>query len=270
MKIKLFTLAALMLTFFSSCSTQSQKGKILVLYYSQTGTTQKVAEEICRQTGADIARIEALEPYGEDYQATIERWRKEKEEGVKVEIEPLTVNLEEYETIFLGFPIWGGTVASPMATFLSDYSLAGKKVVTFATFGSGGIKSATEDVRKVQPEAQIVEGYGVRNARIEKSVPEIERFLIEGGYVNGSVMPLPAYGETREVTEEDCLIFEKACSNYQFPLGTPVRVSQRVYEGTEEYRFEVKGQRPDGQETESTIYIVVAPGTEPEFTQVVR
>lgn len=270
MKFGLFAVAALTVAALCGCSTSAEKKKTLVLYYSQTGATKAVAETLQSQLGADIACIEAVEPYDADYAATIARWRKEHDEGIKVAVKPLAVDLNRYDTIFLGFPVWGGTCASPMETFLADNSLAGKTVVTFATFGSGGIDSATADVAEAQPDATVVKGYGVRNARTEKAADEISRFLIENGYVEGKIAPLPKYGESVSVTEEDIAIFDAACGSYQFPLGTPVKVAKRSYDGTEDYRFDVKSQMPDGNETSSTIYVVVPQGGTPEFTQVVR
>lgn len=268
MKFRLFAVAALVAAALCGCSTSANK--TLVLYYSQTGATKAVAVELQSLLGADIACIEAVEPYDADYAATVARWRQEREDGIKVAIQPLTVNLDRYDTIFLGFPIWGGTYASPMATFLADNSLAGKKVVTFATFGSGGIESATADVAKVQPDATVIKSYGVRNARVGKAATEIQRFLIENGYVEGEIAPLPEYGEPIPVTEEDIAVFDAACGNYQFPLGTPVTVAKRSYDGTEDYRFDVKSQTPDGSEAASTIYVIIQQGGTPEFTRVVR
>ena len=271
MKRKLIALSALALAGLCGCSESAdKKNGTLILYYSQTGTTKTLAEELQSLTGADIARIEAVDPYDEDYAATVERWRNEREEGVKVAIEPLTVDLASYDTLFLAFPVWGGSVASPVETFLTDNSLAGKTVVTFATFGSGGIGSATADVAAAQPDATVIQGFGIRNARIEKVAAEIERFLIENGYTEGEVTPLPQYGESAPVTEHDVAVFDAACGDYPFPLGTPVTVARRSYDGTEDYRFEVKSQTPDGSEAASTIYVVVPPEGAPQFTQVVR
>ena len=270
MKFRLFAAVALMVAALCGCSTSAEKTKTLVLYYSQTGATKAVAEELQSRLGADIACIEAVQPYDMDYAATVARWRQEREAGVKVAIQPLAININEYDTIFLGFPVWGGTVASPVATFLADNSLAGKTVVTFATFGSGGIDLATADVAKAQPDATVVKGYGVRNARIEKAPAEIARFLIENGYTDGEIAPLPEYGKAVPVIEEDIAVFDAACGNYQFPLGTPITVAKRSYDGTEDYRFDVKSQTPDGRESSSTIYVVVPQGGTPEFTQVVR
>jgi flavodoxin len=264
---------------FTGCSSKSstaekqddnQSDKVLVLYYSQTGTTKTVAEELQKELGADIACIEAVNPYPNDYDATITRWRQELTDSILPEIKPLDVNLDEYSTIFLGFPVWGGTYALPVATFVSQNALKGKKVVTFATFGSGGIGSATADLKKALPEAEVVQGYGVRTARLGKAKDEISRFLIENGYVEGEVEPLPEYSEQAPVTDEEATIFNDACSGYKFPLGTPITVGKRKSPAGVDYKYTAKGQTPDGKEMIATIYVTVENGAKPEFTLVER
>lgn len=242
----------------------------LVLYFSQTGATQSVAEELQRQLGCRIASIEPVTPYDGDYAATIQRWQSELESGAHVELQPLEVDLSDFNTIFLGAPIWGGTYALPMATFLSDNSLEGKKIVTFATFGSGGIDPATESVKAAQPKAEVIKGYGVRNARVSKAPGEINRFLIEGGYIEGDITPLSSYSEPTAVTAREDSIFNDACGDYQFPLGSPVTVATRSTETGTDYRYEVNSTAPDGSTASSTIYVTVINGEKPEFTEVVR
>lgn len=249
---------------------EPQEGKTLVLYYSQTGATKAVADELHKQLGCDIDSIVAVNPYDGDYGQTIERWRQEKNDSAKVEIKPLNVNLDEYDTIFLGFPIWGGTYALPMESFLTDNKLNGKNVVTFATFGSGGIEKATLDVAVALPGADVREGYGVRNARVSKASQEIKRFLIENGYTEGEIAALPEFSDPADVTVEEATIFHAACDNYQFPLGNPVSVSSRkTPEGTE-YEYGVKSTTPDGSESNSIIYVIAPESSSPEFTRVVR
>lgn len=193
---------------------EPEKTKTLVLYYSQTGTTKQVADEIQKQLGADMDSIVPVESYGYDYEATIERWRNEKEDSVKVALKPLNRNVNDYDTIFLGFPIWGGTFASPIETWLVDNKLDGKTIITFATFGSGGIEGATSSVVTKQPESTVEEGYGVRTSRISKAPAEINRWLIEKKYKKGDVAKLPDYGPETPVTPEEKEIFNQACGDY--------------------------------------------------------
>lgn len=260
----------------SSVSTESEDSyvadSILIVYYSQTGATKAVAEEFQRQLGCDIAEIEAVNPYDGDYGATIQRWREEVENNVKVEIKPLDVNLDNYSTVFIGYPIWGGTYALPMATFLADNPLKGKKVVTFCTFGSGGVSTSTRDVVAALPDAEVIAGYGVRNARLDKAPAEIADFLVETEFLKSEdeIERLPDYSDAVDVTENEVKIFNEACGNYQFPLGTPVKVASRKTPTGTDYRYEVESQAPDGTKSSSIIFVIAPDGGTPEFTEVVR
>lgn len=259
---------AVVATMLSSCTKQ----KVLVLYYSQTGTTQAVAEELQRQLGADIERIEATIPYDGDFQATIQRGGEELRSGEVPELQPIQANLANYDVIFIGYPIWFGTYALPIATLVKENNFAGKTIVPFCTFGSGGLSSSTEALKEALPEADIRQGYGVRQARIEAAPKEIERFLIENGFKEGGVAPLPDYSEQEPITEADSLIFNAACSGYQFPLGTPLTVGKRQTEESTDYKFTVRSRGINGEEATATIYVTVGKeeGATPEFTEVVR
>ena len=253
----------------TACTKQK---KVLVLYYSQTGTTQIVAEELQKQLGADIERIEAVNPYDGDFGATIERCGKERESGEVPEIKPIQANLADYDVIFLGYPIWFGTYSMPVATLVKENDFAGKTIIPFCTFGSGGLGSSTKALREALPKANILQGYGVRQARMAAVPEELDRFLIENGFKEGKVAPLPDYSEQVPVTKEDSLIFDAACSGYQFPLGTPVTVGKRQTGKGTDYKFTAKGRGFDGQESTFTIFITIANEEEakPEFTEVVR
>jgi flavodoxin len=244
--------------------------KTLVLYFSQTGATQQVAQELMRQLDADLVRIEPVEPYPLDYDSTIVRWKRELADSIQPEIKPLTVAWDDYSTVFLGFPIWGGTYALPIRTLLRQCDFAGKTVVTFATFGSGGLASATEDLRKALPQATVVKGYGVRNARLSHAQQEIRRFLIEGGYVEGQVDPLADYSEPQSVGEAERDIYTQATADYKFPLGEPLTVGSRNTPTGVDYRFETQGKGPDGKPMRATVYVTVPTEGTPEFTLVDR
>ena len=96
----------------ASCSPKKgSESKSLVLYYSQTETTKTLAELIQQKTGADIASIEVVTPYG-DYGETIQRGSQEVASHNLPELKPLTVDLEDYDVIYLGTPVWFGTVVS--------------------------------------------------------------------------------------------------------------------------------------------------------------
>lgn len=249
-----------------------QAAKALVIYYSQTGTTRTVAEQIQQQLGADIEAIEVEVPYDGDYGQTVERCGKEMAAGETPVVKPLQSNLADYDVIFLGYPVWYGTYCQPIAGLVKAVSFEGKKVVTFCTFGSGGLQASTRNLQAALPQAEVVEGYGVRTARIHSVADEVNRFLIEGGYMEGEIEALPAFMEHHPVSDDEVEVFNQACSSYQFPLGTPATVAVRETSTSTDYEFLAKSVGPDGSESTSTIYVTVGKqeGAVAEFTQVVR
>ncbi len=265
---RFLVLVAAALTMAGCCKTSP---KILVLYYSQTGETKAVAEEIASQLGVEAVGFDVQDPYTGTFEETIDRCITEKKDSVSQTLDSLRVNPADYDVIFLGYPIWFGTYATPVAALLSEYDFAGKTVVPFCTFGSGGLESSVADLRTACPEANVTDGYGVRAARVETaSEIEITGWLICCGYVEGEAPEIPEYGEEHECTEEEVAVFNEACSGYQFPLGTPLTVSVGETCCGANYIYNVAFTAPDGSEGTSKIYVVKPAEGPAEFTKVVR
>ena len=263
----LFAILALM--GIVSCADKDQ-AKTLVLYYSQSGATETVAKEIAGQLGADVAAYDVVTPYDGTYDETIQRCLAERSSGEIPSLKPLDVDITGYDTVFLGYPVWFGTCAHPALALLKEVNLEGKTVVTFCTFGSGGLQSSTADVRVAQPTANVVEGYGVRNARVAAAPKEVEDFLKRAGFLEGEVEVLVDFSEQVELTEETQAIFDAACSSYPMPLGTPVSVASRPRTVGTEYLFTTQSVAEDGAAATFQIYVIAEDGKSPEFTQVVR
>lgn len=246
--------------------------KCLVIYYSQTGATQQVAQEFAQLLHADTLRIEVEQPYDGTYQETIERCQKEMANNEVPTLKTRDIDLTKYDTVFLGYPIWFGTYALPITSLVKNIDFAGKKIVPFCTFGSGGLSASMNDLKKALPKAEILPGYGVRNARITKAPAEVKRFLIENGYLEGKVEQLPAYSAQQPVTPEEAAIFDAACGDYQYPLGTPVTVGKRTTPQGTDYCFTAQSKDVKGNDVKTTIYVTVSndPNIKPEFTEVVR
>ncbi len=260
---------------FSACkkaqdTQESESPKYLVLYYSQSGTTKAVAEYLQQRLGADIEEIQLENPYDGDFEQTVERCKQEMADSVTPKVKPLKVNVADYDVVFLGYPVWFGTYALPIAGLIQDVDFAGKTVVPFCTFGSGGLESSAKDLVAALPKAKIAEGYGVRTARISAAPSEIDRFLIEREYIDGEVTPLPCYSEQQPVGDEEKAIFEAACSGYRFPLGTPVTAGKRGTADGVDYEFKAQAKDFNGDDAEFTIYVTVPNDGQPEFTRVVR
>ena len=259
-----------------ACS-QSKGPKMLVLYYSQTQTTQQVAEAIASSLGADIEAIECVVPYDGDFNATIARSQQERAEGVVPEIKPLSVDVADYDVIFLGYPIWFGTYAPPVAGLLATVDLSGKKIVPFCTFGSGGLDSSVNDLKANLPDAEILPGYGVRQARIDAAPAEVDYFLKANGFLAGDFTPLADFSEARPVTEEEAAIFDTAVGSYPMISAKAAEVASRAVPGGTEYLFTAqdtpRGPMPVAEDAPARfikVYVLAEDGKEPVFTQVLR
>ena len=257
------------------CGPKEEAQKVLVLYYSQTGNTKAVAEEISKKLGADIEEIVAVNPYDGDFQATIERCMVERDSGVTPEISPLNADPSQYDVIFIGYPVWFGTYAPPVATFLSQVDLSGKKIVPFCTFGSGGLESSVKELKEKQPNAEVLPGYGVRAARMDAMPNEIDQYLKANGFLEGEYATLADFLEKHPVSEEESAIFDAAVDGYPMLHAKAQSVAIRDIPDGTEYLFTAVGQpredRPDMPPAgEMQVYVTVIKGQAPVFTKVIR
>jgi flavodoxin len=258
-----------------ACGPKKEAPKVLVLYYSQTGNTKVVAEEFATRLGADIEAIEAVNPYDGDFAATIERCQKEREKGLIPEIKLVKADIAAYDYIFLGYPVWFGTYAPPVAFWLNEVNLKDKKVVPFCTFGSGGLDSAIRDLKAAQPEAEILEGYGVRAARVAAIEKEVDRFLKAGGFIEGEYFQPEEFPGQHPVSEEEAAIFDAAVNGYPMLNAKAATVASRPAENGTEYLFTAtplpREDRPDFPPMgDVKVYVLAEEGQAPVFTQVLR
>lgn len=122
--------------------------KTLVVYYSWScGNTEKIAEQLADVCDADIARIETVVPYPEDYQETVDQGQREVNAGFMPEIENLEYNPADYDVIVIGSPTWWYTMAPAVKTFIAENDFSGKTVVALSTNGSwpGNVTADIED-----------------------------------------------------------------------------------------------------------------------------
>lgn len=126
-------------------NTEGSGGKTLVVYYSATGNTERVAKVIADATDADIFELQPTDPYtDDDLDWTNDNSRVSQEYANEdqrdVELESTTVdNWDSYDTVFIGYPIWWGIAAWPVNGFVENNDFTGKTVIPFCTAASSGI-----------------------------------------------------------------------------------------------------------------------------------
>ena len=162
---------------------QNTDDKSIVVYFSCTGNTKAVAEEIAAHTGSDLQEIVPEEPYTEEdlnynddsCRANVEMNDPESRPAISNTIE----NLSDYDTIYIGYPIWWGSLPRIMNTFFDTYDFSGKTIVPFCTSGSSSISQSVSVIKEAEPEAQIKEGLQVSSAGADDSSDEVSRWIEE-------------------------------------------------------------------------------------------
>ncbi|MCH5300420.1 MAG: NAD(P)H-dependent oxidoreductase [Ruminococcus sp.] len=155
----------------------------LIVYYSRKGenywngsiknlskgNTERVAEFIQKAVGGDLFEIETVKEYAEDYYQCIEEAKQELNEGARPELKEFMDSLDEYDTIFVGYPNWWGTMPMAMFTFLENYDLTGKKIVPFCTNEGSGMGSSERDLKKTCKGASVERGLSIHGAEAAES-----------------------------------------------------------------------------------------------------
>ena len=151
-----------------------EAAKTLVVYFSATGNTKAVAEEIARLTGADLYEIVPAVPYTDEdlnYNNNDCRANQEMNDAsARPAIGSEAIDVPSYDTVFIGYPICWGTMPRIINTFLDIYDFSGKTVLPFCTSGSSGITQSVSDIRAAEPDADVQDGLrasGANDSSIE-------------------------------------------------------------------------------------------------------
>jgi flavodoxin len=153
-------------------SKQRQASKVIVVYFSRTGNTRVIAGQIRRATGAALFEIEPVTPYPEDYQETVEQARRERDSGARPQLKSGTPDLVDFQTIYLGFPIWGETAPPVIRSFLANNDLSGKTLIPFITHGGYGTGNSLAVLAAHAPRARLLNTGFVMQADQEKQTLE--------------------------------------------------------------------------------------------------
>lgn len=222
----------------TQASAAPKESKSLVVYFSQTGATKKVAELFQKAKKADVFELTLATPFPSTYDSTIAVVREARETKKWPALVNAKPDLAKYDTVYLGYPIMFGTFAPPIYTFLDSVDLGGKVVVPFCTYGSGGRKASAAELKELEPNANVTLAYGISNKRInaengvEVATAEIEAFFenLQAGKTDEMLMG--GFSEQRPLTAEDSAVFMAATKDYAYLGLKPLSVSTQVVAGT--------------------------------------
>lgn len=150
---------------------------ILVVYFSHSGNTRKIANLIHQEVGGTIHEIQPQAPYPDSYDVVVDQAKKEIQAGYKPALRSILDHIESYDTIFVGSPNWWSTIAPPVATFLSAYDLSGKTIAPFCTHGGGGLGRINQDIARLCPQSTVLSCFGIYGSGTGNVRTEVSTWL---------------------------------------------------------------------------------------------
>lgn len=165
----------------------------LIVYFSRTGenyvngtikklsigNTEIVARLIQGKTGADMFKLVPLVSYSEDYNECIEQAKDDQRRGARPELAAYPDSIEQYDTIYLGYPNYWGTMPMCVFTFLEHFDFSGKTIRPFCTHEGSGMGGSVGDIQRLCPNATLRAGLAVHGAKADKSGSDIDKWLKE-------------------------------------------------------------------------------------------
>lgn len=156
---------------------ESGSGRVLIAFFSWGGNTKGIAEEIQSQTGADLFEIELVNPYSEDYSTVLDEAQRDQNVQARPEIKNKVENMEQYDTIILGYPNWWASIPMPIASFLEEYDFSGKTIIPFCSHGGGRFGQSLTAIAKLAPNAAMGEGLSVHYSGGSSLLDDVAEWL---------------------------------------------------------------------------------------------
>jgi flavodoxin len=157
----------------------AKEEKILVAYFSHSGNTREIANQIHKSVEGGIFEIQAVKPYPSDYDAVVKQARQELDSGYKPELKTRIENIESYASVFIGYPNWCGTIPAPVRVLLSEYDFSGKTIAPFCTHEGSGLGRSIADISRLCPKSTVLDGVAIRGRDVKTAQNKVSEWLRE-------------------------------------------------------------------------------------------
>lgn len=164
----------ILIAYFSRSGKNFVNGKETSL---EAGNTEKIALAIQKQIGGDLFKIEPLFAYSDNYEECVQQSKIEKESNSRPAVKNKVENMADYDVLFLGYPDWWGTCPMFVLSFLEQYNLEGKTIITFCTHEGSRSMYSLSDIKHSAPKANIIEGQAVNGTYLSNSEATIKDWL---------------------------------------------------------------------------------------------
>lgn len=165
-----------LIAYYSRKGQNYVSGKIIDLL---VGNTEVAAHKIQSLTGADLFEIKTVKEYPKDYTETTKVARKELKENIRPELSETLNDLDSYDVIYLGYPNWWGTMPMVVYTFLESGDFSGKTILPFCTHEGSGLGHSVPEIRKLCPEANVLDGLAITGSSVSRCDKSLENWLRE-------------------------------------------------------------------------------------------
>lgn len=148
-----------------------------MLKYLEVGNTEVAAGMIQKLTGADIFKIEPRQEYSKGYNDCIAEAQEDQRRNARPELKTYPESIREYDTIYLGYPNYWGTMPMAVFTFLEHFDFSGKKIRPFCTHEGSGMGSSVSDIRRLCPGADVESGLAIQGGSVQKAEDKMKQWL---------------------------------------------------------------------------------------------
>lgn len=166
-----------LIAFYSRADENYVNGLIKTL---EVGNTEIVAGMIKELTGADVVKIEQMEPYARDYNECIAQAQADQRQNARPELRNCPETISEYDVIYLGYPNYWSTMPMAVFTFLEHFDFSGKTIKPFCTHEGSGMGSSVSDIKKLCPTAKVEKGLAIQGGSVRRARKDIEKWSKEG------------------------------------------------------------------------------------------
>lgn len=163
-----------LIAYFSRNGNNYIKGAIQNL---KIGNTEIAADTIHKVTGADIFKIDPLIPYSADYSECIEEAKEDLRRDARPELKTYLADIDMYNTIYLCYPNYWGTMPMPVFTFLEKYNFSGKIIKPLCTHEGSGMGNSEDDIKKLCPDSKIEKGLAILGYKVNNSEKAIKEWI---------------------------------------------------------------------------------------------
>ena len=151
--------------------------RVLIVYFSHSGNTREMANQIHGIVGGDLFEIVTVQPYPQEYKAVIAVAKRERDSQFRPKLTKRVENLDSYDLVFLGYPNWYGTLPMALMTFLEENDLSGKTIAPFCTHGGGRWGESVETIKRLCPRSTLLEGLAVEGGLVKSSQGDVADWL---------------------------------------------------------------------------------------------